>query len=91
MDDVINSINLCLYTALSKMLAGDELNDEQRSQIETLFEHSIDKHFDKFELYCLKNVFTIPEGAKLHLPNYADYVQQEGGQLDEIREKIMAV
>ncbi|EED22314.1 MIND kinetochore complex component Mtw1, putative [Talaromyces stipitatus ATCC 10500] len=30
-------------------------------QLETLFESSVDKSFDKFEIYVLRNIFTVPE------------------------------
>ncbi|KAH3687404.1 hypothetical protein WICPIJ_001617 [Wickerhamomyces pijperi] len=30
------------------------------TKLETLLESSIDKNFDKFELYCLRNILTIP-------------------------------
>ncbi|PCH03399.1 Centromere protein Mis12 [Penicillium occitanis (nom. inval.)] len=30
-------------------------------QLETLFESSVDKSFDKFEIYVLRNIFTVPD------------------------------
>jgi kinetochore protein Mis12/MTW1 len=30
-------------------------------QLETLFESSVDKSFDKLEIYVLRNIFTVPE------------------------------
>lgn len=30
-------------------------------QLETLLEANVDKAFDKFEIYVLRNIFTVPE------------------------------
>ena len=30
-------------------------------QLETLLESTVDKAFDKFEIYVLRNIFTVPE------------------------------
>lgn len=38
--------------------------------IETLYENSIDVHFDKFEIFVLKNIFSIPKDLDLVLPHY---------------------
>ena len=33
-------------------------------QLETLLESLVDKNFDKFEIYVLRNVFSVPEGLE---------------------------
>jgi hypothetical protein len=38
--------------------------------IETLFENAIDKNFDKFELYCMSQIFVLPHQGKVMLPHY---------------------
>ena len=38
--------------------------------IESLFENAVDKNFDKFEVYVLKNIFCIPKGLDIVLPHY---------------------
>ena len=38
--------------------------------IETLLENAVDKYFDKFELFVLKNIFTIPDDVPVTLPHY---------------------
>lgn len=38
---------------------GDEIN-LGTAKLETLLENQVDKNFDKFELYALRNIFTIP-------------------------------
>jgi kinetochore protein Mis12/MTW1 len=32
-----------------------------RHQLDTLFESTVDKSFDKLEIYVLRNIFTVPE------------------------------
>ena len=41
------------------------------SSIETLFENAIDKYFDKFELYCMSQIFVLPHKGRVVLPHYA--------------------
>ena len=38
--------------------------------METFLVNIVDKHFDTFELFVLKNIFTVPNGIKLGLPRY---------------------
>lgn len=40
-------------------LPADEIN-MGTAKLETLLEHQVDKNFDKFELYSLRNIFTLP-------------------------------
>lgn len=51
------------------------------AKLETLLENSVDKNFDKFELYALRNILTIPndlsDGGWVRLRHY------EGVQLDK--------
>ena len=35
-----------------------------------LLEKSIDSKFDRFELYCLKNIFSFPKDLNVVLPHY---------------------
>lgn len=45
--------------AMWSKLPSDEIN-LGTAKLETLLEHQVDKNFDKFELYSLRNIFTIP-------------------------------
>ena len=38
--------------------------------IETLFENAIDKYFDKFELYCMSQIFVLPHQGRVLMPHY---------------------
>ena len=40
--------------------------------IETLFESVIDKRMDRFEVFCLKNVFALPADVSVTLPHYKE-------------------
>ncbi|GAV29738.1 hypothetical protein PMKS-003240 [Pichia membranifaciens] len=44
--------------------------------LESLLEHSINRNFDKFEVYALRNVFTLPEDlvSRGHIHGAADTV-----------------
>lgn len=67
-DDVINAANSMLYQAVSafETFLKDHTHcpeseaEQGVHQIETLLEHAIDRNFDAFELYALRNVFHIP-------------------------------
>ncbi|KAF9935873.1 hypothetical protein BGZ75_004386 [Mortierella antarctica] len=39
-------------------------------KFETLLEAAVDKNFDRFELYALKNLFGVPEDVDIILPHY---------------------
>lgn len=72
-DDIINAVNEVMYkctAAMEKYLlernkgAGKDYSEEIRvgiAKLETLLEHSVDKNFDKLELYVLRNVLRIPQ------------------------------
>lgn len=66
-DDVINAVNHILYKCTQAMelyLKEQRHKDEEISigtgKLETLLENQVDKNFDKFELYALRNIFTVP-------------------------------
>ncbi|CAI4054461.1 hypothetical protein SKDZ_01G0350 [Saccharomyces kudriavzevii ZP591] len=72
-DDIINAVNEIMYKCtaamekylLSKSKIGEEdYGEEIKSgvaKLESLLENSVDKNFDKLELYVLRNVLRIPE------------------------------
>lgn len=72
-DDIINAVNEVMYkctAAMEKYLLerskvnGKDYSEEIRvgvAKLETLLEHSVDKNFDKLELYVLRNVLRIPQ------------------------------
>jgi hypothetical protein len=47
-------------------------------QLVTLFESAVDKNFDKFELYALKNIFNLSTGQEIKLQH-----ESYGGSVDE--------
>ncbi|KAJ2508511.1 hypothetical protein IWW47_000573 [Coemansia sp. RSA 2052] len=70
-DEIINAANDTIYRAtdaLSKFVEKEQGSSEATSQAinkaETLLEHAVDKNFDKFELYALRNLFNIPRGLE---------------------------
>ncbi|KAJ1644950.1 hypothetical protein J3B02_001091 [Coemansia erecta] len=70
-DEIINAANDTIYRAtdaLSKFVEKEQGSSEATSQAvnkaETLLEHAVDKNFDKFELYALRNLFNIPQGLE---------------------------
>ncbi|KAF9158550.1 hypothetical protein DFQ26_007480 [Actinomortierella ambigua] len=80
-DDVINSINNLIYQASMALqaYAEQEMADIDPSlmecakcihRFETLLESAVDKNFDRFELYALKNIFGVPEDVDVVLPHY---------------------
>ncbi|KAJ2909611.1 hypothetical protein GGI21_001710 [Coemansia aciculifera] len=70
-DEIINAANDTIYRAtdaLSKFVEKEQGSSEATSQAinaaETLLEHAVDKNFDKFELYALRNLFNVPRGLE---------------------------
>ncbi|KAJ1913444.1 hypothetical protein H4219_005219 [Mycoemilia scoparia] len=81
-DEIINAANEAIYRAtdaLTKFVEAEqgagESTNESIHQIETLLEHNVDKNFDKFELYVLRNFFNIPKGLEQYflLPHHASF------------------
>ena len=73
LDDIINTVNDIMYkctAAMEKYLLrksavdGMDYSAEVRvgvAKLETLLEHTVDRNFDKLELYVLRNVLCVPE------------------------------
>lgn len=72
-DDIINAVNEIMYKCTAAMekyllekheIDGKDYTDEIKvgiAKLETLLENSVDKNFDKLELYVLRNVLRIPQ------------------------------
>lgn len=56
------------------------------AKIETLFEHAVDYHFDKFEVYCLSNVFC---GRDQSIVDTAS-ILKKSERIKEMKQKIIA-
>ncbi|CAG8727162.1 1152_t:CDS:2, partial [Racocetra fulgida] len=100
-DDVINSVNDLLYTAIMglEQFVLSELNSsEEVDQVETLLESLVDHHFDMFEIYALRNIFAIPDKLEIVLPHREgmdftlDQAKEErvDQELDAMRKKVLA-
>lgn len=116
-DDIINCVNEVMYkctAALEKYLHSKEneiLQDDNSedlnevevgtAKLETLFESSIDKNFDLFELYTLRNIMNIPnelvkEGFfKLDhykhirkVPNLSKKLQEIDSKIERLEKKL---
>ncbi|CDR39006.1 CYFA0S02e10506g1_1 [Cyberlindnera fabianii] len=71
-DDIINAVNGVMYKCTQavetylhdKQSSSDETVSNEievgTAKLETLLENSVDRNFDKFELYALRNILTIP-------------------------------
>ncbi|RKP06136.1 Mis12 protein-domain-containing protein [Thamnocephalis sphaerospora] len=78
-DKVINIVNDRLYSTSEKLEAlvasiqgTGKTTTLNMAQFEMLMENSIDTHFDKFEVYALKSVFSLPANMAMTLPHYRD-------------------
>ncbi|KAM3163269.1 Kinetochore-associated protein MTW1 [Lachancea thermotolerans] len=72
-DDIINAVNELMYKCTQAMekyllersfMEGKDYTDEIKigiAKLETLWENSVDRSFDKLELYVLRNVLHIPQ------------------------------
>ncbi|KAJ1897889.1 hypothetical protein LPJ66_003095 [Kickxella alabastrina] len=88
-DEIINAANDTVYRAtdgLSKFVEKEQGTSEATSQAvnkaETLLEHAVDKNFDKFELYTLRNLFNIPSGLE-------DYVEMPHRRVELLGEEAV--
>ncbi|KAG0343319.1 hypothetical protein BG004_005404 [Podila humilis] len=91
--------------AISQTAPGHEhidpkLETEQgMHKFETLLESSVDKNFDRFELYALKNIFGVPKDVDIILPHYAaldfsiesEREQELDTELEDLRRQVIAV
>ncbi|KAK9458996.1 Mis12 protein-domain-containing protein [Lipomyces oligophaga] len=71
-DDVINAVNNILYKCTSAIesflqntppcnnISADEI-ELGTAQLETLLEGAVDRNFDRFELYVLRNILSVPD------------------------------
>lgn len=103
-DDIINAVNEIMYKCtaamekylLSKSKIGEEdYGEEIKSGVakwESLLENSVDKNFDKLELYVLRNVLRIPEeyldANVFRLENQKDLVIVDENELKKSEEKL---
>lgn len=67
-------------------------------KFETLLESAVDRNFDRFELYALKNLFGVPEKVDIVLPHYeeldfeisVDKDQKLDEELELLRRQVIA-
>ncbi|CAG97893.1 MIND complex subunit MTW1 [Kluyveromyces lactis] len=71
-DDIINAVNEIMYKCTNAMekylmqrniIGKKDFSDEIKigtAKLESLLENSVDKNFDKLELYVLRNILSIP-------------------------------
>ncbi|KAJ2781759.1 hypothetical protein H4R18_002672 [Coemansia javaensis] len=85
-DEIINAANDTVYRAtdalckfVEKEQGGGEATSQAINKAETLLEHAVDKNFDKFELYALRNLFNMPQG----LEDYVAMLHRSAGAADE--------
>ena len=68
-------------------------------KFETLLEAAVDRNFDRFELYALKNLFGVPEDVDIVLPHYealdfgigADKEEALDKELELLRQQVIMV
>ncbi|KAI8909183.1 Mis12 protein-domain-containing protein, partial [Gorgonomyces haynaldii] len=100
-DNVISSVNTQLYTctsSLESLLVQQNTQIQGISSLEQILEHSIDKRFDRFELFVLKNILCVPQDLVLVLDHYKglEFKKEEEEQLldkeiEDTRKRILAL
>ena len=91
-DTVIPSIPSSASTQAAKTFDLDAPEDAERealykeleygmAQVETLLENAVDRNFDAFELYVLRNVFNVPEEVD-------GYLRLQHHQVSHIRKPL---
>ncbi|CEP64844.1 MIND complex subunit MTW1 LALA0_S14e00562g [Lachancea lanzarotensis] len=106
-DDIINAVNELMYKCTQAMekyllernfVGGHDYTEEIRvgiAKVETLWEHSVDRSFDKLELYILRNVLQIPqsliENGSFRLRHHDSLVLQSTSESAEENEMVASV
>ncbi|CCK70235.1 MIND complex subunit MTW1 KNAG_0D04960 [Huiozyma naganishii CBS 8797] len=111
LDEIINMVNDIMfkcteamenYLLKSPVVNGTDFSGEIKvgvARLETLLEHSVDKNFDRLELYTLRNVFNIPQELIEHdvfrLAHQRDLLVADAPacarSCDELGEKVVQV
>ncbi|KAJ2353152.1 hypothetical protein GGF43_003563 [Coemansia sp. RSA 2618] len=109
-DEIINAANDTIYRAtnalckfVEKEQGSGEATNQAINKAETLLEHAVDKNFDKFELYALRNLFNIPQGLEdyMVMPHrdadatggpvvYAEDEAELDKELEDVRRQLIA-
>ncbi|KAL2913057.1 glycerol channel [Polyrhizophydium stewartii] len=105
-DDVIDQVNRLIYASMSKLeaLVAKELGagfetDKGMLSIESLFETCVDKRFDRFEVFSLRNVFAVPAKQARQLALMQQGCDEDIGpedeqildaEIDELRKRLLA-
>ncbi|KAJ2852224.1 hypothetical protein IWW36_000365 [Coemansia brasiliensis] len=109
-DEIINAANDTIYRAtdalckfVEKEQGSGEATNQAINKAETLLEHAVDKNFDKFELYALRNLFNVPQGLEdyIVLPHrspdatggpavYAEDEAELDKELEQVRRQLVA-
>lgn len=110
-DDIINAVNELMYKCTAAMekylleksvIDGVDYSDEIKvgvAKLETLLENSVDKNFDKLELYVLRNVLSIPQELLdtnvFRLAYQRDLIivdeKQQEKSVEELQNKVRAI
>lgn len=81
LDDIINAVNDILYKCMSQI--ETVLKDVSgTATLESFMEHTVNKYFDMFEVYSMRNVFNL-----IGLEEYVRLPYQEGLELKDVEEK----
>lgn len=81
LDDIINAVNDILYKCMSQI--ETVLKDVSgTATLESLMEHTVNKYFDMFEVYSMRNIFNLNG-----LENYVRLPYQEGLELEDVEKK----
>lgn len=105
-DDIINAVNGIMYkctTAVEDYLLSHQPKEMDltieiehgTAKLETLLENTLDHNFDKFELYALRNILTIPNELPVRLKHQECIIsnaEQKSVELDlQIRESLKKI
>ncbi|KAH6564140.1 hypothetical protein BASA50_006831 [Batrachochytrium salamandrivorans] len=104
-DDLIDLVNSLLYKSMSKLesFVAAELGqgietDKGMASIETLMENCVDKRFDRFEVFGLRNVFAIQPELAMQLSAFPecdlgvtpDQEADLDADIDRLRKQLLA-
>lgn len=101
-DRIINVVNEMIYSSIERfytlLYSSEEVHkqlspfqiEEGLSKVLTLMESAVDKNFDLFELFVLKNIFKFPDAIPIICPSTDSTKNEISGNIDSYNSKSKA-
>ncbi|KAI8923971.1 Mis12 protein-domain-containing protein [Entophlyctis helioformis] len=104
-DSLIEAVNTNMYAATAQLearvsadLGAGVETEKGMASVETLFENSVDRRFDRLEVFCLRNVFAVPAdvASRMHTDHDAgaladaSHERELDMEIEQLRKRLLA-